>query len=221
MKSKISVLVVVAVVVGWGAVTVTAGPQFTTTGESKAANAHGDQPGQDGPPGKDRTNVRVDNLTIENLTLSNVTVTNPRAMNATVQLQPGGERRHVPAARADLVNVSANLTNVTLENVRIRNETLARELLGFAGENQRVTEVHLGNVTLNNTTVSGAMIQNATVGNVSIEEYRFTEKKGPVPQRGPPAIQAGSASVETIAIDNITIVDFQPETVLTPRDQNE
>lgn len=221
MKSRLIVLVLVAVLVGVGAATVTAVPVANAPEELAAFNAQEEQQGQDGQSGNDKTNVRVENLTIENLTLTNVTVTNPRALNASVRLQPGGEQVRVPAARADKATVSANLTNVILEDVQIRNETLAKKLLGgnkVAGQN---TTIHLTNVTLNNTTVSGAVIQNATAGNVSIDEHQFVEKKGAVPQRGPPAIQVDNASVDAISIENITIVDFKPKTVLNPRSENE
>lgn len=147
----------------------------------------------------DAGNATVENLTVETLTLKNVTL-----LNATVK-QASLPDQNASNIHAEQMVVTATMRNVTLEGVTVRNESLA-EALGLAGGDANATAE---NLTLTNRTISGLAIGNGTIEDTANLRVKLTAREVDVNATGPVALEIDRATVSSVTIDDLTIVNLQ------------
>lgn len=142
--------------------------------------------------------IELDNVTVQNLSIESLNVSDPETDE--------------PSSIEDrTVTVSATLRDVRMENVTIRNQSLAERFLGADAQslqerapNETIeTGRALANVSLSNTTIDGAvfetvLVRNAT-GNVSFDNASTGNQTGDGNE---------TSDAPEIEATNVTIGDF-------------
>lgn len=156
------------------------------------------------------THLEVRNATVERVTMRNVTVLDARFEQLTLVNTTGenATNRTYRNVTVDRIEATGFLTDLTVENASIRNETLASALINESGRQRIETRLVMGRAVLRNQTVSGLAVENATVyvgaaGNVSLSQAgdggaTATDAAGQT--GGPPALSAEAAVVENFSL---------------------
>ena len=168
--------------------------------------------------------VSVERLTVQRLRLRSVTIQNATFKNITGAkvLTPTGvtfvtqngtrtvyrKQQNVTQAtvRVDRIsNVTGVLTNATMRNVTIRNESVAEAIFGNRTPEGNVT---LQNLTLQNRTIDDLIVNQTLVDSVNASNVRLIDKshyQSVEREEGPPAVQIGFASAGNATFRNVTV----------------
>ncbi|UPV73628.1 hypothetical protein M0R89_13905 [Halorussus limi] len=175
---------------------------------------------------QDSTNVTARNVTIDTLVLRNATVLDANIGELTV-VNTSGENatnRTYEGVSVRRIEASGTVTDLTLENVSINNESLATALLNESGRLRLDTRLVMDLAVLQNQTVNGLEIEQATVRASAARNVSVGAQVGAGGQsgngtasEGQPAISAESVVVEGANLTrlNVTGVSTGAETAQT------
>ena len=160
---------------------------------------------------QNETALRIDELEIETLYIRNSTIQNGKVTSITAENVSGTsvQNRTVTFQR---ITGTVRIHDVALENVTIRNDSLASEL-ALGQTRGQLGEISIHIATLSNQTINGVHIKSGSVENVTATG--FTQERATtngtnigVPASSP-AFEATAASIGDVQLVNATVVDLQ------------
>lgn len=164
---------------------------------------------------QNETVLTIEELEIETLLLENGTVLNGTMPSVTLgnETETNRTERNVTFERA---TGTVRMDDVILENVTVRNDSLASEL-ALDKTTGQLGDVSVHIATLSNRTIEGVHIERGSVENVvrtgvTLRNGTMNDTEAAADSVSPPpALEARTATVGTITLLNVTVVDLETE----------
>ena len=155
--------------------------------------------------------LTIDELEIETLYLRSSTVRNGQITGITAENVSGTSLQN-QAVTFERMTGTVRIHDVTLENVTIRNDSLASEL-ALGQTHGQLGEISIPIATLSNQTIDGVHIESGSVENVTAtgftQESATTTGVDTGASASPPAFEATAASIGDVHLVNTTVIELQ------------